>query len=70
MIVIVDLYKSLDQSVKKAKQLEIDNEKLLRKMKKLEEDKNRSEMELKEERNSAIKEIQAVCSQLQQRFKP
>ena len=70
MIVTVDLYKSLDQSVKKAKQLEIDNEKLLRKMKKLEEDKNRSEMELKEERNSAIKEIQAVCSQLQQRFKP
>ena len=65
MIVTVDLYKSLDQSVKKAKQLEIDNEKLQGKMKILEEDKNRSEMKLKE-RESAIKQIQAVCSQLQQ----
>ncbi len=66
MIVTVDLYKSLDQSVKKAKQLEIDNEKLQVKMKKLEEDKYRSEMELRE-RNSAMKQIQAV---LQQTFKP
>ncbi len=70
MIVTVDLYKSLDQSVKKAKQLEIDNEKLQLKMRKLEEDKNRSEMRLKEERNSAIKQMQAFCSQLQQTFKP
>ena len=68
MIVTVDVYKSLDQSVKKAKQLEIDNEKLQVKMRKLEEDKNRSEMELRE-RNSAIKEFQVLCSQLQQRFK-
>ena len=47
MIVTVDLHKSLDQSVKKTKQLEIDYEKLQVKMKKL-EDKNSSEMELRE----------------------
>ncbi len=38
MIVTVDLCKSLDQSVKKAKQLEIDFENLQVKMKKLEEE--------------------------------
>ena len=66
--VCVDLYKALDQSQKKAKQLEHEQEMLKERLKRIDEERKKREKELKKERNEAVETIQACCLQVRRKF--
>ncbi len=63
-----DLYKALDQSVKRVKELEYQVESMKKALHDIEEEKTEKEEETKKERIDAINKVQVFCSLLQKQL--